>query len=63
MVRSLPLLSFSGPSGGGKTTLLNVLAGRVTNIKKAELTGQLLVKDQPRNESDFKSQASEALRT
>lgn len=47
-----------GPSGGGKTTLLNVLSGRVLNLKGAKLTGSLIVNDKPRDENAFKSHAA-----
>lgn len=47
-----------GPSGGGKTSLLNVLAGRVARQKGLTLTGELLIKGKPRDESTFKAQAA-----
>ena len=36
-----------GPSGGGKTSLLNVLAGRVPRSKAASLTGIVTVDGRP----------------
>lgn len=40
-----------GPSGGGKTTLLNALAGQVPATKGMTLTGTVTLNGLPRHES------------
>ncbi|CAG2119314.1 unnamed protein product, partial [Medioppia subpectinata] len=41
------LLAIMGPSGGGKTTLLNALTGR--NMSKMSVTGDVLINGRPVN--------------
>ncbi|BDA42587.1 Protein white [Coccomyxa sp. Obi] len=48
------LLAIMGPSGGGKTSLLNALAGQVPSTKGMELQGNVTVNGAPRCESDHK---------
>jgi len=43
-----------GPTGSGKSSLLNVLAGRTRAFKGAELTGTLLTNGKPRDHEQFK---------
>ena len=45
------MLLFSTLLGSGKTSLLNVLAGRVMKAGKSKLEGQVLVNGRPRDES------------
>ncbi len=45
------LLAIMGPSGGGKTTLLNALAGQVPATKGMSLRGSVALNGQPRHES------------
>ena len=42
------LLAIMGPSGGGKTTLLNVLAGQLPAAKGMDLYGRVSINQQPR---------------
>ena len=51
-------LSNQGPTGSGKTSLLNALAGRVKDSKGAKLTGEMKVNNKPRKESEFKRLAA-----
>ena len=45
------LLAIMGPSGGGKTSLLNALAGQVPATKGMQLRGDLSLNGAPRAES------------
>lgn len=44
-------VAIMGPTGSGKTSLLNVLGGRVMRAAKSTLEGQVLVNGRPRDES------------
>jgi len=50
------LLAIMGPTGCGKTSLLNVLAARVaaTNAATSRLTGEILINGRPRNDEAFR---------
>ncbi|CAL8467764.1 g7302 [Coccomyxa elongata] len=48
------LLAIMGPSGGGKTSLLNALAGQVPSTKGMELQGNVTVNGAPHCQSDHK---------
>jgi len=54
--KSGQLLAIMGPTGCGKTSLLNVLAGRVAKagMAAAALTGQVLVNNKPREDKSFR---------
>jgi len=54
--KSGQLLAIMGPTGCGKTSLLNVLAGRVAKagMAAAELTGEVLVNNRPRDDKGFR---------
>lgn len=43
-----------GPSGAGKTSLMNVLAGRVVPSKKKRITGDILVNGSPINPRSYR---------
>eukprot|EP00667_Euglena_gracilis_P025523 EG_transcript_29996 len=45
------LLAIMGPSGAGKTSLLNALAGRLPKANKGELYGDIMVNGRPRDKS------------
>jgi ABC-type multidrug transport system ATPase subunit len=51
------LLAIMGPTGCGKTSLLNVLAARMPygNAKNTKITGSILVNGSPRNDENFRS--------
>jgi ABC-type multidrug transport system ATPase subunit len=53
-LRSGRLTAIMGPTGSGKSSLLNVLAGRVLYVKNGALTGALLTNGQPRDQGRFK---------
>ncbi len=48
------MLAILGPTGCGKTSLLNVLAARVPVTKAASLTGNITINGQQRDESQFR---------
>jgi len=50
-VRPGQLLAIMGPSGAGKTTMLNILAGRAYNQK---ITGEVLVNGKTVPKKDYK---------
>lgn len=52
-VTSGTLTAIMGPSGSGKSSLLNVLAGRVLRVKDGSLHGTLLTNGHPRDEAAF----------
>jgi ABC-type transporter Mla maintaining outer membrane lipid asymmetry ATPase subunit MlaF len=47
------MLAIMGPTGSGKTSLLNVLANRLTRTKNASLTGEFLCNGKQINASAF----------
>jgi len=53
-VRSGQMLAVMGSSGAGKTSLLNLLAGRATPTKGAKATGSLTVNGEPRDYNTFR---------
>eukprot|EP00171_Calliarthron_tuberculosum_P011662 IDg11662t1 len=52
-VRSGQILAIMGSSGAGKTSLLSLLAGRITNSKGARATGTVHVNGLPRDYASF----------
>ena len=56
VARSGQLLAIMGPTGCGKTSLLNVLAGRVpqSGMSAAQLSGDILVNGKPRDDQMFR---------
>ncbi|KAK9909937.1 hypothetical protein WJX75_009739 [Coccomyxa subellipsoidea] len=48
------LLAIMGPSGGGKTSLLNALAGQVPSTKGMELQGNITINGAPQTESNHR---------
>lgn len=52
-VRTGTMLAVMGSSGAGKTSLLNLLAGRITTSKGATATGSVFLNGQPRDYSKF----------
>lgn len=60
-VGSGQILAVIGSSGAGKTSLLNLLAGRITTNKGARATGSVLVNGQPRDYASFRSQSAYVL--
>lgn len=55
------MLAVMGSSGAGKTSLLNLLAGRITTSKGAKATGEVYVNGQPRDYAKFKKLAAYVL--
>jgi ATP-binding cassette subfamily G (WHITE) protein 2 len=55
-VESGTLLAIMGPTGCGKTSLLNVLAARLSSVGKesSQLTGDVFVNGKLRNDSTFR---------
>ena len=52
IVRPGEMLAICGPSGGGKTTLLDAIAGRIDPHRKGrKFTGDVLVNGKPRDET------------
>lgn len=60
-VKAGQMLAILGPSGSGKSSLLNLLAGRITANPNAHVTGSVLVNGQPRDYSTFKKIAAYVL--
>lgn len=48
------IVAIMGASGAGKTTLLNVLAGRIPSEKTFDLSGKILVNQQPRSSASWR---------
>jgi ABC-type multidrug transport system ATPase subunit len=53
------LFALMGPTGSGKTSLLNILAARVSNVDKssASLQGSIFVNGQLRNDEKFRAKS------
>ena len=60
-VKSGQLLAIMGSSGAGKTSLMNLLAGRATATKGAKVEGSVLVNGSPRDFSSFRHQSAYVL--
>lgn len=60
-VRSGQMLAVMGSSGAGKTSLLNLLAGRVTTSKGAKALGSVMVNAEPRDYATFRKQSAYVL--
>lgn len=60
-VRAGTMLAVMGSSGAGKTSLLNLLAGRITTSKGAKAAGAVYVNGEPRDYSKFKKLAAYVL--
>lgn len=60
-VRAGTMLAVMGSSGAGKTSLLNLLAGRITTSKGATATGSVYVNNEPRDYHKFKKLAAYVL--
>eukprot|EP00178_Gracilaria_changii_P026509 TRINITY_DN815_c0_g1_i2.p1 TRINITY_DN815_c0_g1~~TRINITY_DN815_c0_g1_i2.p1 ORF type:complete len:645 (+),score=141.24 TRINITY_DN815_c0_g1_i2:205-2139(+) len=56
--RAGTMLAVMGSSGAGKTSLLNLLAGRVSSSKGASATGAVYVNGEPRNYNKFRKLAA-----
>jgi ABC-type multidrug transport system ATPase subunit len=52
------LVAIMGPSGSGKSSLANILAGRLTESKGAKISGSVSVNGLPRNFHTFKKQTA-----
>lgn len=54
------LFALMGPTGSGKTSLLNILAARVTNVNKSSvsLQGSIFVNGQLRNDEQFRAKSA-----
>eukprot|EP00737_Agarophyton_chilense_P000791 gb/GEZJ01000879.1/.p1 GENE.gb/GEZJ01000879.1/~~gb/GEZJ01000879.1/.p1 ORF type:complete len:663 (-),score=109.89 gb/GEZJ01000879.1/:2916-4904(-) len=59
--RAGSMLAVMGSSGAGKTSLLNLLAGRVSTSKGAKATGAVYVNGEPRNYNKFRKLAAYVL--
>lgn len=53
-VMSGQMLAVMGSSGAGKTSLLNLLAGRITTNKGAKASGSVYANDEPRDYNKFR---------
>eukprot|EP00052_Salpingoeca_macrocollata_P002474 m.30691 g.30691 ORF g.30691 m.30691 type:complete len:648 (+) comp12321_c0_seq1:96-2039(+) len=49
------VLAIMGASGAGKTTLMNLLAGRLTNAKNGETSGEILINGKKRDYSTLRN--------
>ncbi|KAI0561378.1 hypothetical protein FGB62_85g11 [Gracilaria domingensis] len=56
--RAGTMLAVMGSSGAGKTSLLNLLAGRVSTSKGAKATGAVYLNGEPRNYNKFRKLAA-----
>lgn len=59
--RAGTMLAVMGSSGAGKTSLLNLLAGRITTSKGATATGEVFVNGEPRDYQKFRKLAAYVL--
>jgi ABC-type multidrug transport system ATPase subunit len=52
------LIAIMGPTGSGKTSLLNVLAARTMQCRGASLSGEILLDGKPRDEESFRQHSA-----
>lgn len=60
-VRAGTMIAVMGSSGAGKTSLLNLLAGRITTSKGARATGSVMINGKPRDYSTFRKMSAYVL--
>ncbi|KAL4474929.1 hypothetical protein ABPG74_001625 [Tetrahymena malaccensis] len=53
VMKSGEVTAILGPSGGGKTSLLNILSGKIVNGQNIQLTGQIMANGQTFSNQDF----------